>query len=646
MRRAHVRTPRMTDGHRAAVIAVASAFAIAPAAGAAGPPEPAALPVWAVDPAAPGHDRPAAGVSLFDEIAADGVPFPFEALVRKIERAAGCMPGRCTSAVLVPLGRSLQRTAAAPDFFRHPRVVLAVTADGTTPLQIKDRLYLGYQERADAIEVISYNETAGRFEFQLVRDYSANGTREVVAADRTMCVSCHQNQAPIFPRQQWDETNANPHIAAGIAARQPAGSTSLHGVAIRRGVDLPNAIDDATDRANVIGVVQRIWRDACDAACRSAAVTAALQYRLSQEQGFSARTNLVAGFTRTWPTGLAIPNPDLPNRAPLELAVDHSPARQVDLAATFDALLPRAPASRWSADDALLEARFVAGLAAMIADSDLRALEAALQKRAASAPRKVLNAQCTATAEQYRCDGDFTMTATTTRVERLRVRDGELTDLSWRNGRVDRRGGVARTTAGDRIERLALQRSARGTSATLSLVEDFSAQRAALDDAAWPEVYSRATLRSALGLAPLHGCCNQSRPQPALDDGGKPSGAALPFAAACGSCHRGAEPAPPNFLAGSPERVDAALRHCAPRMYVRLASWQVAPGARAKVPMPPPRASDDARPHVQVAADAAVAPLQSIVAEWLRAESGVEPTMDALLARGYENLRPCLPPAP
>lgn len=637
----------MNDRHRATVIVVASALAMASAAtvGAAGATEQAPLPVWAVDPAAPGSDRPAAGVSLFDEITADGVPFPFEALVRKIERATGCMPGRCTSTVLIPLGRSLQRTAAAPEFFRYPRAVLAVTAEGTGPLQARDRLYLGYQERAEAIEVISYNETAGRFEFQLVRDYRADGAREVVAAGRTMCVSCHQNQAPIFPRQQWDETNANPHIAAAIIASQPAGSTSLHGVAIRRGVDLPNAIDDATDRANLIGVIQRIWRDACDAACRSAAVTAALQYRLSQEQGFSARTNLVAGFARAWPAGLAIPNPDLPNRTPLELALDHSPARQVDLPAAFDALRPRAPAAWWSADDGLLEARFVAGLAAMIPDSDLRAIEAALQKRTVAAPRKTLNAQCTVAGEQYRCDGDFAMTATATRVERLRVRGGELTDLSWRNGRVDRRGGVARTTAGDRIERLTLQRSARGTSATLSLVEDLSMQRAALNAAAWPDVYSRATLRSALRLPPLRRCCSQPRLQPAAGDRDELPGAALPFAAACGNCHRGAESAPPNFLAGSPERVNLSLRHCAPRMYVRLASWQVAPGTRAKVPMPPPRASDNARPHVQAAADADVAPLQSIVATWLRAETGAEPSVDALLARGYESLRPCLPPA-
>ena len=93
----------------------------------------AATPRWALDPANPGPDLPAEGGSLFDSIAADGVPFPFEALVRKIERQAGCTLSPCVSSVLIPLGRSLQRAVAAPDFFASPRVVVAVTGEGRGP---------------------------------------------------------------------------------------------------------------------------------------------------------------------------------------------------------------------------------------------------------------------------------------------------------------------------------------------------------------------------------------------------------------------------------------------------------------------------------------------------------------------------------
>ena len=96
-------------------------------------------PAWAVNPAAPGPDAPPAGRSLFDfmvtragggtdrKSAVYDVPFPFAALVQRVAERAGCA-GRepCAKAVLIPLGRSLQRTAAAPEFFRHPRVVTAI----------------------------------------------------------------------------------------------------------------------------------------------------------------------------------------------------------------------------------------------------------------------------------------------------------------------------------------------------------------------------------------------------------------------------------------------------------------------------------------------------------------------------------------
>ena len=70
--------------------------------------------------------------------------------------------------------------------------------------------------------------------------------------DGAMCADCHQNLAPLFSRQVWEETNANPRVAAALA--RPGGNggrgrTDYHGVPIHRGVDVPNAIDAATDPA-------------------------------------------------------------------------------------------------------------------------------------------------------------------------------------------------------------------------------------------------------------------------------------------------------------------------------------------------------------------------------------------------------------
>src|SRR3546814_5552801 len=100
--------------------------------------------------------------------------------------------------------------AAAPDFFAHPRIVAAVTGEGDDAAALlKDRLYIGYQEQSALLEVISYNEAAGRFEFQLVHDYRAGATPRVSYARRELCAACHQNLAPIFSRPLRSEEHTS-----------------------------------------------------------------------------------------------------------------------------------------------------------------------------------------------------------------------------------------------------------------------------------------------------------------------------------------------------------------------------------------------------------------------------------------------------
>jgi hypothetical protein len=76
---------------------------------------------------------------------------------------------------------------------------------------------------------------------------------------------------------------------------------------------------------------------------------------------------------------------------------------------------------------------------------------------------------------------------------------------------------------------------------------------------------------------------------------------------------------------------------------MRLAMWQTPEAERAKVPMPPPGASHRGTPQLQTQPDPPIAALQARVAAWLQAETGRPPDVAAMLARGYENLRPCLP---
>jgi hypothetical protein len=706
---------------RSAMATIAAALLAIPTA-----PCAADSPAWAAHPAAAGPDAPPVGRSLFDFVAtreAGGkrvydVPFPFTALVGRVAERAGCA-GRepCVRQVLIPLGRSLQRVAAAPDFFGYPRVVAAVdgeAARGGAPL-LKDRLYLGYQEKSNVVEVISWNEAAGRFEFQIVRDYRPGGAPEVVYARRAVCAACHQNLAPIFSRQVWDETNANPRVATALLAARAA--PAAYGVAIRRGVDIPNAIDEATERANLYAVTQLLWREACGdgapgARCRAAATAAALQYRLSGDRAFDEsaaewRDGFVATFARNWaarwPAGLAIPNPDLPNRDPLPpdgaprpdgIAAAHVPAR-------FEPLAARPPLETWSGASPATVRRFVAGLAGHLADADVHALDARLAARGAPATRR-FEVPCEVAwiggAARFKCvggdagapdavrlagrvtfagdritGGDVAEVAVAgaTTLQHLEVRSGAFEpgmgrlafglatrglharladgstiagiELRWHPGEVTRRGDAQEATA----------------AATLTARDDFRAVRDALAALAaedrgvlGPRAFGRAhvlpALFARLGVPAREWCCHDAAgmppaaiepAEPGLPDAG-PAKAFAAFYPACASCHATAETTPPNFLAGPGERVAAAVRHCAPRIYVRLAMWRLPPGARDKTPMPPaiPSARADAHDPPAVAAG-----LEHAAAALVRAETGAEPDLGRLLADGYERLRPCLP---
>jgi hypothetical protein len=678
---------------------------------------------WAVDPARPGPDAPPAGRSLFDFVASVDsggrsvydIPFPFERLVQRLEARAGCAPReRCAKQVLIPLGRSLQRLAATPEFFKYPRVIASITTEsarGGGPL-LKDRVYLGYQEKSAVIEVISYNEAAGRFEFQVVRDYRSGGSPRVLYARRIMCAACHQNLAPVFSRPLWEETNASERVAARLERER----SGFYGVPVRQGVDLPDAIDAATDRANGLGIWQRLWTEGCgedDAAgarCRAAAFTLALQYRLTGERAYDDRSatwreGLQMPFTREWrarwPGGLAVQNPDIPNRDPLPYAPGREPAGAAlaHVAAPFEALVPRPPLETWTIERPDTLRRFVAGLAGFIPVADARALDAHLMRRARHAQRQRHEGPCELawtrrwlrftcasagadSAQALRLAGRLDLGAGRSAgelnalaagggepLERLGIRAGTFDPNAGRLVlRLESDGMRARLAGGSAVEGIELRwrpRDARArdgmttvaAQAVLDTVDDFAAVRVTIatmvgDGVFAARPFSRAAvlppLFAKLGLAAREWCCNDaSRFPPAVVEPGPPpppiEGAAASYAAfypLCANCHATGDRFPPNFLAGPGERVAASVRHCAPRIYARLAMWRVAAGAREKTPMPPPVPTVQAN---AAAAPAEVAGLERTVAELLRAEQGSLPRIEQLLAGGYEALRPCLP---
>lgn len=680
----------------------------------------AAHPKWAVNPARAGPDRPPAGQSLFDRLFMQDrngrrtydIPFPFDALLARINARAGCSASApCVRVVMIPLGRSLQRMTASPAFFEHPRVVAAVDAEGNPAaadaMLLKDRLYLGYQDKAALIEVISYNEAAGRFEFQLVHDYRAGATPRVSNGHRDVCAACHQNLAPIFSRPLWAETNANPRVAALLTR------DAFFGIPVHRGVDIPAAIDAATDRANLFAVWQRLWRDACgpdDAMgrqCRGAAVIAALQYRLGDERGFDesaiawrerALPRIAREWQAHWPAGLAIPNPDLPNRDPLPAApvqvrgsaLAHVPAR-------FEPLQPRTPLDVWSmpttapgagAPAAPLARRFVAGLGGFFSQRDLRELDRHLRARSSEieGARRSYEADCTlqrtVTSLRFTCgdaatmqlDGHLLLHGTRVSAgaldtlalpgqEPLHYIDVEPTALATGHVTLTPGGGrlPARLTNGSLIESIELRWTgpSAGQAAT-TVRDDFAPMRSAMAAlsqqrgpqsplSARPFNASRLLAALSIRLDPTSSpaCCVEAAPASVSETDSPtpapPRGLGEPFTAfypLCGGCHATAERTPPNFLAGSTEQVRARLRQCAPRLYARLAMWRRAPAQREKTPMPPPIPL--AYPHIPSAPDGVEA-LEQLASGLLHAETGRKPQLDALLGNGYEALRTCLP---
>jgi hypothetical protein len=359
----------------------------------------AAAPLLLATPDDPGPNEPPAGESLFDEVFAHGggtaLPYPFERLLEAL--GAATAPAKPVT-VLLPLGRSLQRFGASPDYFASPRVVVAAAADAGAPGRplLKDRLFLGFQERAQTIEVISHNEAAGRFEFQVVENYGLGLTPRVVAADRATCVACHQAHGPIFPAALWSETNANPLVADRLA---PLGAR-FNGAPVRGGVDQAEALDAATDRAARFAFAEAIWSMGCAgeapaaARCRGDLLLNALLFRLagSRPEGTEPRRKLeieaARQLRRAAPSGLGAPSPDLPNRDPLSLVLaGATPDDAIEPDGVFHPLHPRAPLLFLPA--ATGGAALSIEIAAVFADADILWLDRALAARADAQPGAV-----------------------------------------------------------------------------------------------------------------------------------------------------------------------------------------------------------------------------------------------------------------
>lgn len=342
-------------------------------------------------------DMPPEGASLFDALfgrqtsmgRVHTVPYPFQKLLVALRDRLPVADEEQEpfATVLIPLGRSLHRRAAAPEFFRYPRVVVAVDSQTGERLPTRDRLFLAYQEKAEQIEVISYNEAAGRFEFQVVTGYAPGSVPAVGYARRDLCTSCHQNEGPVFPLPPWSETNSDQRVAERIRAHHPL---QYHGVATDSGSTDAGIMDSSTNRANMLPTYERVWREGCESpgdrsaslGCRADAFHAMLRFRLGVwSEGMPNATERHATYRRVldrnwqvrWPAGLPVPDADLPGRAP--------PLRSLttDMQPRFDPLVLRPPQARWAAERSM--DRVIEGLAeGFLLKADIERLDGALHR--------------------------------------------------------------------------------------------------------------------------------------------------------------------------------------------------------------------------------------------------------------------------
>ena len=143
----------------------------------------------------PDTDLPPEGTrSLFDHLITqnEGIPFPFSEFSNLLTNVSP--NNEPPLSVLIPNGRSLLKGQADNTL---PRIILSPDFQApNTPtglgLNTQGQLFMGFVEAADEIEVISYNEAAGRFEYQLVQNYCEGCVPRVVYARRAICLTCHQ----------------------------------------------------------------------------------------------------------------------------------------------------------------------------------------------------------------------------------------------------------------------------------------------------------------------------------------------------------------------------------------------------------------------------------------------------------------------
>ena len=356
------------------------------------------------------------------------IPYPIESLLERLNHQLGeDINGdqNDVKKVFIPFSRCVNRYAAAPNFYESPRIVVAANSEhhgqkSPNRIHLKNRIFLGYQQSANAIEVISYNDQLGEFTFQVVTNYAEDSTPEVSRANASQCLSCHQNKGPIFPRAPWAETDFNRKIFSHLSTartepliddQNSTGDDAL----INSAFDHPPVnqvifgskavnIDNAINQANVLTLLQTFWRQACESAntrhqhrCLGALLELAIQYRLQETNRLLPSSSWVGEYflpivqsnaKTKWPEGIAFPSSDIDSKNPLAHSIPHF------LQSAQELQNPRQTSIVWNVENMF---RIIQGLGEQIPLSDVKHLDQLLVKSARNVSNagSKLTGQCT-----------------------------------------------------------------------------------------------------------------------------------------------------------------------------------------------------------------------------------------------------------
>lgn len=606
-----------------------------------------ATPQWIEHASIPGSNAPAVGLSRFDQlfIQSDNqyrIPYPFEKLGEYLEAQVDNRGKNALRKVFIPRGRSLQRNTAAPDFFRFPREVIAlegepVTAARRAGLVLEYRLFIAHQPKTETLEVISYNDEAARFEFQVVENYAEGKAAVVRQANRVMCLSCHQNAAPIFPQSPWTETSFNVEVANRLISELPQKFDSLIGVVTSDA----GVIDVLVERANYLSVAQYIWKNGCRGSrCRAALLRAVLQFRLSGESSFDGNhraylddytAQLARNWKRQWPQGLAFAGSRI---------VTLDPFSQAQRTLEQDPLFARPAHANWHRPDSILARGIVYRLSGFLTLDDIRRFDQRLILLDAAEPgrsqhfqvpcrvgksqHETLQLSCGETDSIDGLKAGFDIQLRQNRVDTVRVLQlkfagdpniwqPRVSALKTNSATIEIELADADTDLSQRIANGNRIRSAKitlgpdpaspfsGSSLNIEIADDFRHLDRALANLVEDNAMNRSDSLSALpfrrrqiveqlmrqlGMQSLNWSQVDKPPETVI----KHPRAALngdlallyPY---CGRCHSDASVNPPGFLHGA--GIARKLAQCAPRILTRLKAWGDGYDF-PRSPMPPP----------------------------------------------------------